>query len=215
MSSDSVVHVIDDDEAMRQSLAFLLRSANVKVQTYESAAAFLKSSVQMSMGCVVTDVRMPGMNGMDLLQRIRELKIALPVIVMTGHGDVRLAVEAMKGGAVDFIEKPFDDEVLLSAVRSAFNAQSTDHEKQAARAAVNDRLARLSSREREVLEGLVAGHQNKTIAYDLQISPRTVEIYRANVMTKMQAASLSDLVRMALVGGILEKSPTASGSKAG
>ena len=215
MPSDNVVHVIDDDEAMRNSLAFLLRSANVQVQTYESAATFLESLAKITMGCVITDVRMPGMNGMDLLQHIRELKVALPVIVMTGHGDVRLAVEAMKGGAVDFIEKPFDDEVLLSAVHSALNAQTTDHEQQAARAAVNDRLARLSNREREVLEGLVAGHQNKTIAYDLQISPRTVEIYRANVMTKMQTASLSDLVRMALVGGILEKSPKTSGSKAG
>lgn len=215
MPSNNVVHVIDDDEAMRHSLAFLLRSANVQVKTYESAAAFLEQLATFSVGCVITDVRMPGMNGMDLLQRIRELKVALPVIVMTGHGDVRLAVEAMKGGAVDFIEKPFDDEVLLTAVRSALNVQATDHERHAIRAAINDRLALLSNRERQVLEGLVAGHPNKTIAYDLEISPRTVEVYRANVMTKMEAASLSELVRMAMIGGILDNTPTSGASKAG
>ena len=146
---------------------------------------------------------MPGLSGIDLLRRLRELEVGLPVIVITGHGDVPLAVEAMKGGAVDFLEKPFDDEVLLGAVRSAFNAQATDQQRQALRTAINDRLASLSNRERDVLNGLVAGNPNKTIAFDLGISPRTVEIYRANVMTKMQAASLSDLVRMALVGGVL------------
>ena len=213
MPTEKVVHVIDDDEAMRHSLAFLLRSANVQVQTYDSAAAFLESLAKISMGCVITDVRMPGMNGMELLQRIRERKIALPVIVMTGHGDVRLAVEAMKGGAVDFIEKPFDDGDLLAAVRSALNAQATDHARQAARIAINDRLALLSNRERQVLEGLVTGHANKTIAYDLEISPRTIEIYRANVMTKMEAKSLSELVRMALAGGILDNPPTSGGAK--
>ena len=213
MPSESVVHVVDDDEAMRHSLAFLLRSANLQVQTYDSAEVFLESLAKVSMGCVITDVRMPGMNGMELLQRIRGRKIALPVIVMTGHGDVRLAVEAMKGGAVHFIEKPFDDDDLLAAVRSALNSQATDNERQAARVAINDRLALLSNRERQVLEGLVAGHANKTIAYDLEISPRTVEIYRANVMTKMEAKSLSELVRMALVGGILDNPPTSGGSK--
>ena len=125
------------------------------------------------------------------------------MIVITGHGDVPLAVEAMKFGAVDFLEKPFDDEVLLGAVRSAFKQRTNDQERQAQKAAINDRLATLSNRERDVLEGLVAGNPNKTIAYDLGISPRTVEIYRANVMTKMQAASLSDLVRMALLGEFL------------
>ncbi len=214
MPSDNLVHVIDDDEAMRHSLSFLLRTANVSVQTYESAAAFLANLPKVTDGCIITDVRMPGMSGIELLRHLKELKVALPVIVITGHGDVPLAVEAMKDGAADFIEKPFDDEVLISAVRSALNVQATDHERQAHRAAINDRLALLSNREREVLEGLVAGHPNKTIAYDLGISPRTVEIYRANVMTKMEAASLSDLVRMAVVGGILDVAPTSSGSKA-
>ncbi|MET0721810.1 MAG: LuxR C-terminal-related transcriptional regulator, partial [Tardiphaga sp.] len=149
-------------------------------------------------------VRMPGLSGLDLLRRLRELNIGVPVIVITGHGDVPLAVEAMKGGAADFLEKPFDDEALLGAVRSALSKNATDHERQAQKSAIKERLASLSNRERDVLQGLVAGNPNKTIAYDLGISPRTVEIYRANVMTKMQAGSLSDLVRMAIVGDILE-----------
>jgi two-component system response regulator FixJ len=202
-----VVHVIDDDEAMRQSLAFLFRAARIQAETYESATAFLNVLPQIKPGCVVTDVRMPGLSGIDLLRRLRELNIALPVIVITGHGDVPLAVEAMKFGAVDFLEKPFDDEILLGAVRSALNTRASDQERQALKAAINDRVSSLSNRERDVLEGLVAGNPNKTIAYDLGISPRTVEIYRANVMTKMQATSLSDLVRMALVGGILGDAP--------
>lgn len=203
MSSDgAVVHVIDDDEAVRQSTAFLLRAANIQVQTYETATAFLEALPQVRPGCIVTDVRMPGMSGIELLQRLRTLKFALPVIVITGHGDVPLAVEAMKAGAMDFIEKPFDDEVLLGAVRAALGAHASDIERQALKSEINSRIASLSNREREVLEGLVAGHPNKTIAYDLGISPRTVEIYRANLMTKMEAASLSSLVRMALLAGI-------------
>ena len=205
MPSDAaVVHVVDDDEAMRQSLAFLLRTANMQTQTYESAIAFLDALPQAKAGCVITDVRMPGMSGIDLLRRLRENKVGMPVIVITGHGDVPLAVEAMKGGAVEFLEKPFDDNLLLAAVRSALNAQATDQQREAARSVIASRLTLLSAREREVLEGLVAGQPNKTIAYDLGISPRTVEIYRANVMTKMEANSLSDLVRMALIGGLLE-----------
>ena len=199
-----VVHVIDDDEAMRQSLAFLFRTARIHAETYESASAFLSALPQLKVGCIVTDVRMPGLSGLDLLRRLRELNIGVPVIVITGHGDVPLAVEAMKGGAADFLEKPFDDEALLGAVRSALSKNATDHERQAQKSAIKERLASLSNRERDVLQGLVAGNPNKTIAYDLGISPRTVEIYRANVMTKMQAGSLSDLVRMAIVGDILE-----------
>jgi two-component system, LuxR family, response regulator FixJ len=140
---------------------------------------------------------------MELLRRLHELGTKLPVIVITGHGDVPLAVEAMKFGAADFLEKPFDDHVLLTAVRSALNRLDSDTRQQAERAGIDERLAALSNRERDVLEGLVAGHANKRIAFNLGISPRTVEIYRANLMTKMQAASLSDLVRMALISGIL------------
>jgi two-component system, LuxR family, response regulator FixJ len=202
-SDQATVHVIDDDEAVRQSLAFLLAAAGIEVQTYESATAFLDVAPKVKTGCVITDVRMPELSGIDLLRRLEELKLGVPVIIITGHGDVPLAVEAMKIGAVDFIEKPFDDEVLLTSVRSALNRLDRDHKRQAERREVETRLATLSSRERDVLEGLVAGQANKQIAYELGISPRTIEIYRANLMTKMQAASLSDLVRMALTAGIL------------
>ena len=198
-----MVHVIDDDDAARQSLAFLLRTVQLEVQTYESAIAFLETASRIGSGCIVTDVRMPGMSGIDLLRRLKELKISLPVIVITGHGDVPLAVEAMRIGAVDFIEKPFDDEVLLAAVRSALRQTEAEGKLQAERAEIERRLATLSGRESDVLRGLVSGHANKRIAFDLGISPRTVEIYRANLMTKMCAASLSDLVRMALVAGVL------------
>jgi two-component system, LuxR family, response regulator FixJ len=203
LSDKAVVHVIDDDQAMRESLAFLLSTIGLEVQTYESAVAFLKVAREVDAGCVITDVRMPELSGVDLLRQLRELKLAIPVIVITGHGDVPLAVEAMKIGALDFLEKPFDDEVLLASVRSALSQLDQDQKRRAERGEIEARLASLSNRERDVLEGLVAGHANKQIAYDLGISPRTIEIYRANLMTKMQAASLSDLVRMALVAGIL------------
>jgi len=204
MPSDKpVVHVIDYDEAMRESLAFLLSAVGLEVRTYESALGFLDVAPNAEAGCVITDVRMPGLSGVDLLRRLRELKLGIPVIVITGHGDVPLAVEAMKIGALDFLEKPFDDEVLLASVRSALNQLNQDQKRQAERNEIERRLAALSNRERDVLEGLVSGHANKQIAYDLGISPRTIEIYRANLMTKMQAASLSDLVRMALIAGIL------------
>ena len=199
----AVVYVIDDDEAVRDSLAFLLRANEIEVQTYESGTVFLAVAAELKTGCVVTDVRMPEISGIELLRKLKELKVFLPVIVITGHGDVPLAVEAMKFGAADFLEKPFDEDILLAAVRAALNRQDSEGKRQAERAAIDDRLAALSNREREVLEGLVAGRANKQIAFDLGISPRTVEIYRANLMTKMQAASLSELVRMALTAGIL------------
>jgi two-component system response regulator FixJ len=215
MPPDSIaVHVIDDDEAVRQSLAFLLRANEIEVQTYDSGTAFLGVAPQLKSGCIITDVRMPEISGIELLRRLKELKIFLPVIVITGHGDVPLAVEAMKFGAADFLEKPFDDEILLSAVRAALNRQDSDSKRQAERAAIDDRLAALSNREREVLEGLVAGRANKQIAFDLGISPRTVEIYRANLMTKMQAASLSELVRMALVAGLLNPASKSDATQA-
>jgi two-component system response regulator FixJ len=199
-----IVHVIDDDDAVRHSLAFLLGTAKIEVKTYDSAMAFLAIATNVKSGCIITDVRMPGISGIDLLRRLKELKIGVPVIVVTGHGDVPLAVEAMKIGAAEFLEKPFDDEVLLNVVRSALSKQNTDSKREAERADIDSRLAALSNRERDVLQGLVSGLANKQIAFNLGISPRTVEIYRANLMTKMQASSLSDLVRMALVAGILD-----------
>lgn len=200
---NGVVHVIDDDDALRESLTFLLRSARIEVRDYASAAVFLDALPDLSESCVVTDVRMPGVSGIDLLKRLKELKLAAPVIVITGHGDVPLAVEAMKIGAADFLEKPFDDEALLASVRSALKQQAGESKQRLERTEIDSRLAGLSNRERDVLVGLVAGRANKQIAFGLGISPRTVEIYRSNLMDKMQAESLSDLVRMALIAGLL------------
>jgi two-component system response regulator FixJ len=196
------VHIIDDDEGVRESIEFLFRSAQLEVRVYESATAFLSKASEAPGGCIVTDVRMPEVSGIDLLRRLKELKSPLPVIVMTGHGDVPLAVEAMKAGAVDFIEKPFDDDLMLAAVRAALTRGEMTGKRDAERAEIEERLKKLSPRERDVLQGLVGGHPNKIIAHNLGISPRTVEIYRANVMSKMAAPSLSDLVRMALIAEI-------------
>jgi two-component system response regulator FixJ len=194
-------HIIDDDDAARDALAFLLSTADVPVESYPSAQAFLAAARTVA-GCVVTDVRMPEMDGLELVHQLKALGVVLPVIVMTGHGDVPLAVEAMKAGVIDFIEKPFDDELMLSAIHRAMAVGGEDAQRQSERAQVLERLAGLSGREREVLDGLVAGKANKVIAYDLDISPRTVEIYRANLMTKMHAGSLSELVRMAMIAGV-------------
>ena len=202
MSNDAVVYVIDDDDAVRDSLAFLLASAKVSARTFGSVSAFLDAFPTLAPGCVITDVRMPDIDGLELLKRLRAMNPALPVIVITGHGDVPMAVEAMKIGAVDFLEKPFDDDALLTSVRSALNRHEKDAQREAERQDILERIAALSARERQVLGSLIQGHPNKVIAFDLGISPRTVEIYRANVMTKMQANSLSDLVRMGLLAGI-------------
>lgn len=198
MPDNFVVHIVDDDEAVRQSLAFMLSTAGLAVRLYDSATAFLKTLDGIQKGCLITDVRMPDMTGIELLRELKAKSVALPAIVITGHGDIALAVEAMKSGAIDFIEKPFDEEAILRAVGSAKDrAENKGHQSEdgAAHAA---KLASLSQRERQVLDGLVAGHPNKTIAYKLGISPRTVEVYRANLMTKMQAKSLSELIRIAL-----------------
>lgn len=202
MSTETIVHVIDDDDAARDSLAFLFESADIAVRSYASAAAFLAVAPSLSHGCIVTDVRMPEINGIEMLRRLKAKGIGLPVIVITGHADIALAVEAMKSGAVDFMEKPFDDEAMLRAVRAALLRHGKTREEGQERADIRQRLALLSNREQQVLDGLVAGHANKRIAHDLDISPRTVEIYRAHVMTKMGASSLSELVRMALIVGV-------------
>jgi two-component system, LuxR family, response regulator FixJ len=203
MTANPLVHVIDDDEAARDSLQFLLQSHKIGVRTYESAKAFLDKLPAAGGGCIITDVRMPEISGVELLHRLKELHVEMPVIVITGHGDLPLAVEAMKLGAVEFLEKPFDDEVMISAVRSALGRWQQEARVQAEKAEVMQRLASLSDRERQVLQGLLAGSPNKIIAHELDISPRTVEIYRANVMSKMKAASLSELVRMSLLAGVI------------
>lgn len=203
MQPELIVYVIDDDDAVRHSLEFLLKTAGIEVRGFESAKAFLEMLPRIKTGCIITDVRMPEITGIDLLRRVKESSLDIPVIVITGHGEISLAVEAMKIGAVDFLEKPFDDDLLLASVRSALNKEANTAKHRAEVADLHDKLAALSNRERQVLEGLVVGKANKVIAFDLGISPRTVEIYRANLMTKMAANSLSDLVRMAMTAGIL------------
>lgn len=195
-ANDAIVYVIDDDESARHSLEFLLDIAGIRVRSFASADAFLRSSPPLAGACVVTDVRMPGTSGVELAAKMSQLDAAVPVIVITGHADVPLAIQAMKAGAADFIEKPFDDKALLAAIRNALARRGEDDEAQAYRREVFERVATLSTREREVVDGLVAGKANKVIGFDLDISPRTVEVYRANAMMKMQAKTLSDLVRM-------------------
>lgn len=202
MADESMVHVIDDDEAVRDSLKFLLESAKFQTRTYESAVEFLSMLPEIKNGCIVTDIRMPGLTGIELLKELNAQGKKLPVIVITGHGDVPLAVEAMKSGAIDFLEKPCSDEAMLSAVQSALSSAANLASREQDRTSIRQKLETLSNRERQVLEGLVRGAANKTIAFDLGISARTVEVYRANVMTKMGAHSLSELVRLALHAGI-------------
>ena len=202
MSGKIVIHVIDDDAAMRDSLAFLLDVNGFKPQVYESADTFLKEMSVDAARCVVSDIRLPGMTGVELVRNLKGSGSSCPVILITGHGDVALAVEAMKAGAADFIEKPFDDETLLGAIRSALDARRVDPGGDSIRKDAEARLADLSPRERDVLQGLVGGKINKVIAHDLSISPRTVEVYRANLMAKTGARSMSELMRVALAAGL-------------
>ena len=200
MANDAVVHLVDDDEDVRRALAFLLGTAGLAVRIYESATALLEKFEPSPRACIVSDVRMPGMDGIQLLRELKTRSVIVPVIIMTGHADVALAVGAMKAGAVDFLEKPFSDDILLAAINAAL-AQAAGPAPVVSEMAVQvrSRLESLSGREKEVLDGLVKGLPNKTIAYDLGLSPRTVEVHRASVMRKMAAASLSQLVRMALL----------------
>jgi two-component system response regulator FixJ len=198
---EPMVHVIDDDDDARDSLAFLLSTADLTVETYASAEAFLTVARSVA-GVVITDVRMPEIDGLELIRRLGAFDVALPIIVITGHADVPLAVEAMKAGVLDFIEKPYDDEIMLGAVRAAVARLGETQAREGERAEFRRRIESLTQRERQVMDGLVLGKANKVIAFDLDISQRTVEIYRAHVMTKTQARSLSELVRMAMLAGV-------------
>lgn len=201
MPDKPTVHVIDDDEAMRDSLSFLLETEGYRPRLYESADLFLKALATVTEGCVVTDVRMAGTTGLELARRLKDDQFPLPVIVMTGHGDIPLAVEAMKAGVADFIEKPFSADHLVEAIRTALARSGASGEASARQDAL-DRLAGLSPRERDVLKGVVAGKANKIIAHELSISPRTVEIYRANLMSKTGARNMPELMRIALAAGL-------------
>jgi two-component system, LuxR family, response regulator FixJ len=201
MATRGKVFVIDDDEAMRDSLEFLLGAADFDVTLFESAQHFLDALPGVDFGCVVSDVRMPGIDGIELLKRLKADRRTFPVLIMTGHGDVPLAVEAMKLGAVDFLEKPFEDDHLIGMIEFALKQALSGSQSEAAALDIATRVESLSPRERQVMEGLVAGLSNKLIAREYDISPRTIEVYRANVMTKMQAGSLSELVRLAMRAG--------------
>jgi two-component system response regulator FixJ len=199
MSDELLVHVVDDDEVVRDSLAALLSSVGLPNRGYASAEIFLSACPDLKSGCVITDVRLPGKSGLELLADLAQPEKAISVIIITGHADVPLAVQAMKQGADDFFVKPLDGELLLGAVRAGLSKVRDNDARAAERADAVERMAHLSPREREVLDGLILGKPNKVIAFELNISPRTVEIYRANVMQKVQVASLSKLVRLALL----------------
>jgi two-component system, LuxR family, response regulator FixJ len=203
MAHRGKVYVIDDDGAMRDSLDFLLGAADFDVTLFESAQHFL-DALPSDFGCVVSDVRMPGIDGIELLQRLKANRSMLPVLIMTGHGDVPLAVEAMKLGAVDFLEKPFEDDRLIGMIDVALKQAESGARSVAATLDIAARIASLSPREHQVMGGLVAGLSNKLIAREYDISPRTIEVYRANVMTKMQVGSLSELVRLAMRAGAIK-----------
>ena len=204
MAHRGKVYVIDDDEAMRDSLDFLLAAADFQVSLFKTALDFLEALPTLDFGCVVSDVRMPDIDGIELLKRLKAGGSLFPVVIMTGHGDVPLAVEAMKLGAMDFLEKPFEDDRLIGMIEAALRRAEPGVKNEAATLEVQSRIASLSPRERQVMDGLIAGLSNKLIAREYDISPRTIEVYRANVMTKMQAASLSELVRLAMRGGVFK-----------
>jgi two-component system response regulator FixJ len=204
MAERGKVYVIDDDHAMRDSLDFLLDSSGFEVTLFENAQAFLDRLPTLVFGCVVSDVRMPGIDGIELLKRMKLSNSSFPILIMTGHGDVPLAVEAMKLGALDFLEKPFEDERLVGMIETAIQQAEPAAKNESVTQDILARIASLSPRERQVMDGLMTGLSNKLIAREYDISPRTIEVYRANVMTKMGANSLSELVRLAMRAGALK-----------
>lgn len=202
LGSGRCVHIVDDDEAIRRSVAFMLKTAGYRVNSWPSGTAFLKEAKQAEPGCILLDVRMPDMDGLEVQAELARRGIALPVVIVTGHGDIAIAVRAMKAGAVDFIEKPFQKEVLLSAIELALERLASAGDRAARAAEARTILGALTAREQQVLEGLAQGLPNKTIAYTLGISPRTVEVHRANLMTKLDVHSLSDALRIAFAAGV-------------
>jgi two-component system, LuxR family, response regulator FixJ len=202
MSDEHVICVVDDDEAVRDSLEILLETMGYTTSSYESGPAFLENCQSFETGCVLLDVRMPKMNGMEVQKRLMKIRDDFPVIIVTGHGDITMAVQAMQAGAVDFIEKPFQEEALLQSIGNALSLADSTHEHTEEVADIKIRLDRLTPREREVFEQLIIGHSNKVVARALECSPRTVEIHRARVLEKMQSDSIAQLVRLALVAGI-------------
>lgn len=202
MEDKRIIHIVDDDDAIRRSASFMLKTSGFEVISYLSGVAFLKAIGRDAPGCVLLDVRMPEMDGLEVQQALKDRGITMPVIVLTGHGDVTVAVRAMKGGAVDFIEKPFEKAVLLAAIAAAFDRISVSSSDEQRAAAANVLIAKLTGREQDVLKGLVQGLPNKTIAYDLGISPRTVEVHRANLMSKLGVRSLSEALRIGFSAGL-------------
>lgn len=202
MSEGKLVHIVDDEETIRRSVGFMLRTSGYRVETWNSGQAFLKDVRHIEVGCILLDVRMPEIDGIEVQRLLAERGVTMPIVVMTGHGDVTIAIRAMKGGAVDFLEKPFEKAVLLAAIEDAFGQLANAADTLAKAADAETILGVLTARERDVLEGLAKGLPNKTIAYDLGISPRTVEVHRANLMTKLQVRSLSEALRIAFAAGV-------------
>jgi two-component system, LuxR family, response regulator FixJ len=199
MPAEKFVHIVDDDDGVRRSAAFMLKHAGYRVETHISGVEFLKEAKSLERGCVLLDVRMPEMDGLTVQQEMAKRGVDMPVVILTGHGDIAVAVKAMRAGAVNFIEKPYEKEALLRAIEEAFQRLDRAHDRDMKADEARVRLASLTGRERDVLDGLVAGYPNKTIAYDLGISPRTVEIYRANMMEKLRVRSLSEALRIAFI----------------
>lgn len=197
-----LVHIVDDEESIRRSLDFLLSTAGYRVCRWEDATSFLKGADKYEPACVLIDIRMPGMGGLELQSEMRRLGYNFPVIVLSGHGDIAMAVKAMQAGAIDFLEKPADRQHVLDAVRAAFESRAEDEERRDREEWAQSQLGHLTEREREVLDGLACGYPNKTIAYDLGISARTVEVYRANAMEKLEVASFADALRIAFAAGL-------------
>ncbi|MGN6621848.1 MAG: response regulator FixJ [Sphingomonas sp.] len=204
MAENPFIYLVDDDDSVRRSIGFMLKTSGFSVRAYPSGIDFLKDAKALDPGCILLDIRMPDMDGLEVQRELAARGIAMPVIVLTGHGDVATAVEAMKNGASDFIEKPFEKAVLLEAIERASERLARAEESSASEREAKVRIAALTARERDVLRELARGHPNKTIAYDLGISPRTVEVHRANVMTKLGVRSLSEALRIAFAARIAE-----------